>query len=182
MNPGKESCELGPAVNARICWTFIDFEETDEGRIFDDEESGYWKVTVKRPLRLKVNLPSERWHAFSGACGEAGEEPLGNAVERAVETLGPGPHLNFNVSLDVLKADMSGRRANLTSKRKKLFQTALTKRDETAEPVVKRVHRRGTSRDPLRGLYESRDGSKARVVEYGHDPALRDTERIPFKE
>ena len=58
--------------------------------------------------------------------------------------------------------DMSGRRANLTSKRKKLLKTALTMRDETAEPVVKRVHRRGTARDPLRGLYESRDGSKAR--------------------
>ena len=98
------------------------------------------------------------------------------------ETLGQGPHFDFNVFLDVLKADMSGRRAKLTAKRKKLLQTALAARDEAAEPVVKRVHRRGTAPDPIRGLFESRDGSKTRVVEYEPDTALRDTEQIPLKE
>ena len=63
-----------------------------------------------------------------------------DAVERVAETLGQGPHFDFNVFLDVLKADMSGRRAKLTAKRKKLLQTALAARDEAAEPVVKRVH------------------------------------------
>ena len=181
-NLGKKNCELGPEDIERICRTFLDFEETEESRVFDNEAFGYWKVTVERPLRLKVDLSPEHCAAFSEACRDAGEEPLANAVERVAETLGQGPHFDFNVFLDVLKADMSGRRAKLTAKRKKLLQTALAARDEAAEPVVKRVHRRGTAPDPIRGLFESRDGSKTRVVEYEPDTALRDTEQIPLKE
>ena len=181
-NLGKKNCELGPEDIERICQTFLDFEETAESRVFDNEEFGYWKVMVERPLRLKVDLSPERSAGFSEACRDAREEPLANAVERVAESLGQGPHFDFNVFLDVLKADMSGRRAKLTAKRRKLLQTALAARDEAAEPVIKRVHRRGTAPDPIRGLFDSRDGSKTRVVEYEPDTALRDTEQIPLKE
>ena len=182
-NLGKKNCELGPEHIERICRAFLDFEETEESRIFDNEAFGYWKVTVERPLRLKVDLSSARSAAFTEACGEAGEEPLGNAVERVAEALGPGPHLDFNGFLDVLKADMSGRRGKLTAKRKKLLQTALAERDETAEPVVRKVHRRGAAPDPIRGLYEIGEGSAGiRVVEYEPDTGLRDTEQIPLRE
>ena len=181
-NLGKKNCELGPEDIERICRTFLDFEETEESRVFDNEAFGYWKVTVERPLRLKVNLSPERCARFSEACRVAGEEPLANAVERVAETLGQGPHFDFNVFLDVLKAALSGRRAKLTVKRKKLLQTALAARDEAAEPVIRRVHRRGTAPDPIRGLFESCAGSKTRVVEYESDTALRDTEQIPLME
>ena len=181
-NLGKKNCELGPEDIERICRTFLDFEETEESRIFDNEEFGYWKVTVERPLRLRVDLSPERCTEFSEKCRQAGEEPLANAVERASETLGPGPQLDFNVFLEALKADMSGRRAKLTAKRKKLLQTALAERDEEAEPVVRKVHRRGTAPDPIRGLQEIGEGSKSRVVEYEPDTALRDTEQIPLTE
>ena len=180
-NLGKKNCELGPEDIERICRAFLDFEDTEESRVFANEAFGYWKVTVERPLRLKVDLSPERCAGFSEACRDAGEEPLANAVERVAETLGEGPHFDFNAFLDVLRADMSGRRARLTAKRKKLLQTALAERDEKAEQVVKRVHRRGTAPDPIRGLYESRDGSKNRV-EYEPDTALRDTEQIPLQE
>ncbi len=181
-NLGQKNCELGPDDIERICRTFLDFEQSEESRIFGNEEFGYWKVTVERPLRLKVDLSPERRAGFAEACSDAGEEPLSNAVERVAETLGRGPHLDFNVFLDVLKADLSGRRVKLTAKRRKLLQTALAERNEAAEPVVKRVHRRGTAPDPIRGMFESRDGSKTRVVEYEPDTALRDTEQIPLKE
>ena len=181
-NLGKKNCELGPEDIERICRTFLDFEETEESRIFNDEAFGYWKVAVERPLRLKVDLSPERCARFSEACREAGEEPLANAVERMAETLGPGPHLDFNGFFDMLKADMSGRRAKLTAKRKKLLQTALAERDGAAEPVTKKVHGRGTAPDPIRGLFESRVGSNTRVVEYEPDTALRDTEQIPLTE
>ena len=181
-NLGQKNCELGPEDIERICRTFLDFGETEESRIFDNEEFGYWKVTVERPLRLRVDLSPERCTEFFEKCRQAGEEPLANAVERASGTLGPGPHLDFNVFLDVLKADMSGRRAKLTAKRRKLLQTALAERDEAAEPVIRKVHRRGTAPDPIRGLQEIREGSKTRVVEYEPDTALRDTEQIPLKE
>ena len=182
-NLGKKNCELGEEDIERICRTFLDFEETEESRVFDNEAFGYWKVTVEQPLRLKVDLSPGRCAGFSEACRDAGKEPLANAVERVAKTLGPGPHFDFNSFLDMLKGDMSGRRAKLTAKRKKLLQTALSERDEKAEPVVKRVHRRGTAPDPIRGLYEVGEGSAGlRVVEYEPDTVLRDTEQIPLQE
>jgi type I restriction enzyme M protein len=51
-NLGKKNCELADADIARILHAFIGFEETEQSRIFDNAEFGYWKVTVERPLRL----------------------------------------------------------------------------------------------------------------------------------
>ncbi|MXY51299.1 MAG: SAM-dependent DNA methyltransferase [Gammaproteobacteria bacterium] len=52
-NLGKKNCELGEADIARICDTFLDFEETDQSKILDNDAFGYWKVTVERPLRIE---------------------------------------------------------------------------------------------------------------------------------
>jgi type I restriction enzyme M protein len=56
-------------------------------------------------------------------------------------------------------------------------------RDETAPPVIRKVHKRGTAApDPIRGLYEiSIDGLPC-VVEYEPDADLRDTEQVPLME
>ena len=181
-NLGKKNCELGEADIERICQVFLDFEETEQSRIFDNDAFGYWKVTVERPLRLAVDLSAKRCDEFFEACFDAKEEPLANAIDRVAEALGSGPHLDFNVLLDAVREDMSKRRAKLTVKRKKLLQTALTERDERAEPVVKKVCPSHTAPDPIRGLYEVSDDSGSRVVEYEPDSELRDTEQIPLRD
>ena len=181
-NLGKKNCELGEEDIARICQTFLGFEESEQSKIFDNEALGYWKVTVERPLRLAVDLSAKRCDEFFEACHDAKEEPLANAVDRVSEALGPGPHLDFNVFLEAVRADMSKRGVKLTAKRKKLLLTALAKRDERAQPVVKKVYRQGTVADPIRGLYEVREDYRCRVVEYEPDSELRDTEQIPLQE
>ena len=52
-NLGKKNCELGGDDIARICNIFLEFKETEQSRIFDNEAFGYWKVTVERPLRVE---------------------------------------------------------------------------------------------------------------------------------
>ena len=52
-NLGKKNCELGDDDIERTCRAFLDFEETEQSRIFDNEAFGYWKVTVERPLRIE---------------------------------------------------------------------------------------------------------------------------------
>ena len=52
-NLGKKNCELGDSDIDRICRTFLDFEETEQSKIFDNAAFGYWKVTVDRPLRIE---------------------------------------------------------------------------------------------------------------------------------
>jgi type I restriction enzyme M protein len=67
-----------------------------------------------------------------------------------------------------------------------------TERDESAPPVIRKIHKRGTEPDPLRGLFEivlpSPSGRGAggegrrMVVEYEPDSDLRDTEQVPLLE
>ena len=55
-------------------------------------------------------------------------------------------------------------------------------RSDTAPPVIKKVHKRGTEPDLLRGLFPATINGKAAVVEYEPDPELRDTEQVPLRE
>ncbi|MCY3809503.1 MAG: N-6 DNA methylase, partial [Gemmatimonadetes bacterium] len=181
-NLGKKNCELGEADIERICQTFLDFEETEESRIFDNEAFGYWKVTVERPLRLAVDLSEERRDEFFDVCIEAGEVALGEAVHDVGDRLGAGPHCDFNRFLEAVKAEMPRHGIKMTAKRKRLLQTALAERDEAAEPVVKKVHRRGAVAVPIQGVFEVGNDGRRRVVDYEPDTALRDTEQIPLQE
>ena len=181
-NLGKKNCELGPEDIERICQTFLDFEETEESKIFENEAFGYWKVTVERPLRLAVDLSEERRDEFFDACVEAGEVALGDAVHDVGDRLGAGPHRDFNQFLQEVKTELARHRVKMIAKRKKLLQTALAERDEEAEPVVKKVHGRGAVAAPIQGLFEVGEAGRARVMEYEADTGLRDTEQISLQE
>ena len=71
-------------------------------------------------------------------------------------------------------------RAYKAAEIKKLKETC--ERSETAPPVIKKVHKRGTDADPLRGRFEATVNGKSAVVEYEPDTDLRDTEQIPLQE
>ena len=62
-NLGKKNCELGEEDIARICDTFLDFKESEQGKIFDNAAFGYWKVTVERPLRIQGADPNHAYKA-----------------------------------------------------------------------------------------------------------------------
>ena len=62
-NLGKKNCELGEDDIARICDTFLAFEETEQSKIFDNAAFGYWKVTVERPLRIEGADPNRVYKA-----------------------------------------------------------------------------------------------------------------------
>ena len=51
-NLGKKNCELSAEDIQRICNTYLNFEESDQSKIFPNAAFGYWKVIVERPLRL----------------------------------------------------------------------------------------------------------------------------------
>ena len=128
-NLGKKNCELGEDDIARICDTFLAFEESEQSKIFDNAAFGYWKVTVGRPLRIAGIDPNRAYKAAEvKALKESGE------------------------------------------------------RNENVSPVIRKIHKRGTAADPLRGLFETTLNGAPAVVEYEADPDLRDTEQIPLQE
>ena len=53
-NMGKKNCELTPDIRKEILRIFLEMEESEISMIFNNEEFGYWNVTVERPLRLRV--------------------------------------------------------------------------------------------------------------------------------
>jgi type I restriction enzyme M protein len=57
-----------------------------------------------------------------------------------------------------------------------------TERQDDAPPVIRKIHKKGTAPDPLRGLFAATVDGKPAVVEYESDPDLRDTEQIPLLE
>ena len=57
-----------------------------------------------------------------------------------------------------------------------------SERRDDAPPVIRKIHKRGTPADPLRGLFETTLNSAPAVVECEPDPDLRDTEKIPLQE
>jgi type I restriction enzyme M protein len=182
-NLGKKNCELADADIERIVEAFLKFEETEQSRIFDNAEFGYWKVTVERPLRLKVDLSQPRRDAFRQACLETDEVPIANVVDRVANSIGQGPHSDFNSFIDEVEADAERHGVKLTAKRSKLIQSALAERDEAAERVIRRIHKPGkVQADPMRGLFPATIGGKRSVVEYEPDSELRDTETVPLKE
>jgi type I restriction enzyme M protein len=128
-NLGKKNCELGEADIQRICDTFLTFEGTEQSKIFDNADFGYWKVTVERPLRVQGIDPDRAYKA---------------------------------------------------KEIKQLKEQGTTSED--APPVIKKIHKKGTQPDPLRGLFEVTIGGKPVVVEYEPDTDLRDTEQIPLTE
>jgi type I restriction enzyme M protein len=182
-NLGKKNCELSEEDIQRICDTYLSFQETEKSKIFPNGAFGYWKATVERPLRLKVDLGDERRRTFRLACIEADEEPIANVVDRVAETLGRGPHTDFNTFYAAVEHDADKHNVKLTAKRKKLLQTVLDERYEDAKEVIAKVHKPGkVEPDPLRGVFAATVDGKPAIVEYEPEPELRDTEQIPLLE
>ena len=71
-------------------------------------------------------------------------------------------------------------RAYKATEIKKLKESC--ERSETAPPVIRKIHKRGTEADPLRGRFETTVDGRPVVVEYEPDTDLRDTEQIPLQE
>ena len=96
--------------------------------------------------------------------------------------LGPGPRLDFNLFLMAVQLDARPAGVKLTAKRKKLLRTWLASRDQAAEPVIRKIHKRGTEAAPLRGRFAGTVNGRPAVVEYEPDTELRDNEQIPLME
>ncbi len=182
-NLGKKNCGLSAGDIARICDTFLEFEEMEQSKIFPNKAFGYWKVTVERPLRLAVELSQERRNEFREECHTSSAEPLASLVDRIAEKIGVGPHYDFNEFMVAVQADAKEHGVKLAAKRVKLLKASLADRSEHAEPVVKKKHRPSKAEpDPLRGIYIIADSGKPSVVEYEADTELRDTEQVPLLE
>ena len=71
-------------------------------------------------------------------------------------------------------------RAYKAAEIKKLKETGEC--SEAAPPVIRKIHKRGTDADPLRGRFAATLSGRPAEVEYEPDTDLRETEQIPLQE
>jgi type I restriction enzyme M protein len=185
-NMGKKNCELSAEQIEEITRTFLGFEETEQSKIFPNDAFGYWKITVERPLRLRVDLSDESCRRFRDACIKEKETPLADVVDQAAARLGAGPHRDFNAVMEAIEEEAVLLGQKLTAKRRKLLQNVLAERDDQAEPVIRKQSKpkkdADAEQDALHGIFHRSLNGASVAVEYESDTELRDTEQIPFLE
>jgi type I restriction enzyme M protein len=105
-NLGKKNCKLSEEDIQRICNAFLNFEETEQSKIFVNAAFGYWKVTVERPLRLKGIDPNRAYSPkeikeFKATCPvDETSLPIIKKIHRAGKTEPDSLRGRFETTLD----------------------------------------------------------------------------------
>jgi type I restriction enzyme M protein len=158
-NLGKKNCEFSEDQVHQITDLFLAFEESDQSKIFPNEDFGYWKITVERPLRLATHVTPEALAAFK----KTGDKRLHKPADLLAGIAGgKAPHLDFNAVKQQFETALEKLDVKLRAAEFKNLFGAFTSKDPMAEPVIKKKTKKG--------------------IEYEPDPELRDTEQVPLLE
>ena len=190
---GDKRRYLTEAIIAELTREHGAFEPTDTCKIFDNADFGYRRITVERPLRLRFQITHEAKEPFLDACPE-----FLDAVRMMEQVLGTEPHGDWNAAWATVQRVAKDAEVRWTAANKKLFRQCFATVDPEAEPVIAKLHNSplpqageglGVRADltphesnALLGIHPDPSGKKGRFVEYGPDPALRDSENVPLKE
>jgi type I restriction enzyme M protein len=181
-NLGNKNCELTPELRHKIAELFLNFEENEYSKIFDNSEFGYWKITVERPLRLAVNLSRENIESFEKICERASESPIAKVARNVAEVFDFGICRDYNTFMDACTEESDRKRVALSSKRIKLIRSEFTKTDPEAAKVIKVAYTpKQKQPNTIYGLFDGKYVNERRILEYEPDTELRDTEQIPLK-
>ena len=134
-------------------------------KVFDNEDFGYHKITVERPLRLNFHATPERLARLEDEVARLADIAAGKQRQQQIRDLlaefakrHPAQINDRKVFLDSFKPVDRELNVRLSAPELKAVVSALSERDETAE------------------ICRNRDG------EAEPDAELRDTENVPLKE
>ena len=149
---GEKRKRIPDDAIADITRWYEDFADTETSKVFDNEAFGFRRITVERPLRVRVDL------AGSGERLDALVEKVGEEVVAAVKKATASLALSAHVTVVEATAQIIDVLPKLPAAKKKLVLAAFLPRDPNGEVVTNH-----------RGEAES-------------DPALRDQESVPLTE
>lgn len=141
-----------PNQIADIVREYGQLKSTVRSKIFDNEDFGYTRVTVERPLRLRFQMTLEDKARFLDACPE-----LLDDVQEIDKQLGREPMLDWNKVWKRITDVLDERGTKWKANQQKLFRSVFTGKDPEAKPV--RVEKG-----------------------FEPDPDLRDFENVPLKQ
>lgn len=97
--------------------------------------------------------------------------------------VGDGVFTDYNVFVKEIDNAVKKVGLKATAGQKKTIARAMSIIDESAEPVIKKIHKAGKAEtNSLYGLYNTTIAGKKVVVEYEPDTNLRDSEQVPLLE
>jgi len=170
---GNKRNELTDNHIAEIVRMYGSFAESGQSKIFDNDDFGFRKITVERPLRLSFSATPEHLAAFEASRafeGIAASRKSGKEGKKEVER-GQAVQAELLAALRTLPA------GQVWSDRGK-FTAALDKvlKGQFSAPVRKAILAAFSERDEAAAFCTDADGKAE------SDPELRDTENVPLKE
>lgn len=173
---GSKRNEISEEQIKEVTRIYGNFKENEKCKIFDNEDFGYQKIVVERPLRLNFNTCEERIKnlynesgfkklAESKKKGLAGLEEIEKGKQTQKQIIDILKSINASVLyknrdefIKVLKKAFKNSEVSLDAALQKAVVSALSEKDETADICV-----------------DSKGNPEP-------DPDLRDTENVPLKE
>lgn len=152
IGEGPDADREEPNQIAEIVQLYGKMQDDKRVKLFDNEDFGYTRVTVERPLRLRYQMTLEDKVRFLDALPH-----LLDDVQVIDKELGREPLIDWNATGKQIKRIIKTNGNKWKAKEWKLFQEVFTITDPKAEPVRKNKN------------------------EYEPDTNLRDYENIPLK-
>ena len=127
----------------------------EKSKVFDNEDFGFTRVTVERPLRLRYQMTIDDKARFLDACPF-----LLDDVQAIDKELGREPVGDWNAVWERIEDLLASRESRWKATEQKLFRSVFTQQDPNATPVAQ---------VGCNGAYEP-------------DPTLRDFENVRLKD
>ncbi|MEM6867016.1 MAG: class I SAM-dependent DNA methyltransferase [Cyanobacteria bacterium P01_C01_bin.121] len=152
------------------------FEETKTSKIFDNEDFGYNRVPIERPLRLVYEMTLERKSDFLDAVPH-----LLDDVQAIDKELGRSPRQDWSEFDRLMQQLLKQRESKWKKKEQKLFREVFTEKEPGAEPVIFKERRAKDEPNARIWGWFTVKGKKLERM-YEPDTKLRDYENVQLKD
>ncbi len=190
-------CEEGEPDQIRdIVRLYARFGDGEKSKVFDNADFGYTRVTVERPLRLRLELSaaaeSEWLHAVAEAHRQNAQrmtapDALKTWFAALLSDFGRTPCLNWNAVADKIAPHLK-KLGGLGKDAEREFRRFFVLTDPKAAPVIAKSEplpkgKAVSEADRFAGWFEDQHPAGCRVrARYLVDAQLRDFENVPLKE
>ena len=180
---GKKAKEFSQENIHEITNLYLKQTQNGVSKIFDNDDFGYHKITVERPLRKSFQFDNEKITEFKKeyflatytrtietkpkkegdkAKTETITENISNIVDYLHKEFGSKKQTDYNKLTKKLKSYITKQKIKISNKYKSEILNYFAQKDPEAEKIIKKQ---------AKG-----------ITEYEPDTALRDTENVPLKE
>jgi type I restriction enzyme M protein len=175
---GEKRSEMSPEHIAEVCRIYGEFTPGNLCKIFDNEDFGYWRVTVERPLRMNFSFAPERIERVKESPAFAN---LANSKKKEGSKAAETEIADGKALQGVIQKALSGENGSKVYKNREEFLEILRGAFKKAKvsvptPLFRAISNALSERDETANICMEVDGNTE------PDADLRDTENVPLKE